>query len=59
MSKGITPEGETYTFHLSNELKELSEQELRETSNIRDHSLKSLREWIATNPRITSIRLGI
>lgn len=57
MSKGITSIDD-YVFTLSNELKELAENELRETSSTRDHALKAMRDWIMSNPRISNIRLG-
>lgn len=57
MSKGITSIDD-YVFTLSNELKELAENELRETSSSRDHALKAMRDWIMSNPRISNIRLG-
>lgn len=57
MAKGITPI-DNYVFTLSDELKEMAENELRETSSNRDHALKAMREWIMTNPRISNIRLG-
>lgn len=57
MSKGITP-ADDYKFTLSNELKEIAETELRETKSNRDHALKAMRDWIATNPRINTARLG-
>lgn len=56
MSKGITPIDD-YVFTLSDELKEMAENELRETSSTRDHALKAMREWIMSNPRISNIRL--
>lgn len=57
MSKGITP-ADDYKFTLTNELKEIAEAELRETKSNRDHALKAMRDWIATNPRINTARLG-
>lgn len=57
MSKGITPIDD-YVFTLSNELKEIAENELRETTASRDHALKAMRDWIMANPRISNIRLG-
>lgn len=57
MSKGTTA-ADDYTFCLSNELKSLAENELRETCATRDFALKAIREWIETNPRIASARLG-
>lgn len=57
MFKGTT-EADAYEFRLSDELKCLAEIELRETSATRDYALKALREWIETNPRIASARLG-
>ncbi|KAJ6637673.1 Alpha-tocopherol transfer protein-like [Pseudolycoriella hygida] len=56
MSKGITS-CDDYVFTLSNELKELAANELRETASSRDHALKAMREWIMSNPRISNVRL--
>lgn len=49
---------DNYEFTLSNELKILAETELRETCATRDFALKALRDWIETNPRIVSARMG-
>lgn len=57
MSKGTTV-ADDYEFRLSDELKSLAETELRESCATRDFALKSLREWIESNPRIAAARLG-
>lgn len=57
-SKGIST-ANAYVCHLSSELYKLAEDELRETKATRDNALKAMREWIATNPRITTVRLGM
>lgn len=57
MSKGIT-DADEYVFKLSDDLKSLAEQELRETAATRDFALKALRDWIESNPRIAAARLG-
>lgn len=57
MSKGIT-DADEYVFTLSDELKQMAENELRETPATRDFALKALRDWIETNPRIASVRMG-
>lgn len=57
MSKGIT-DADKYVFKLSDDLKEMAENELRETAATRDFALKALREWIESNPRIVAARLG-
>lgn len=57
MKKAITAPDQ-YAFRLSNELKTLAETELRETCATRDFALKALRDWIETNPRIASARMG-
>lgn len=46
-----------YECTLSDELKEIAEKELRETPEIREHALLSLREWAVKNPRISTLRL--
>jgi hypothetical protein len=42
---------------LSDELKKIAEEELRETDEIREHALLALREWALKNPRIATLRL--
>lgn len=62
MHKNITTieEHENYDdSQLSQELKDLAEQELRENKFIRDYALTAMREWIATNSRICSARQGL
>lgn len=56
MSKGTTA-ADTYQANLSPDLYALAESELRETRSSREHALQALREWIATNPRISAVRL--
>lgn len=57
MSKGIT-DADNYICTLSDETRKIAETELRETNSSREHALAALREWVATNPRITTMRLG-
>lgn len=57
MAKAIT-KSDDYEFTLSDELKEMSETELRETSATRDFALQAVREWIEANPRIAASRMG-
>lgn len=57
MSKAITKSDE-YEFSLSDELKEMTETELRETAATRDFALQAVREWIEANPRIAASRMG-
>lgn len=57
MSKAITKSDE-YEFSLSDELKEITETELRETAATRDFALQAVREWIEANPRIAASRMG-
>lgn len=57
MSKATTV-ADNYEFRLSKELKVLAETELRETCATRDFALKALRDWIESNPRIASARMG-
>lgn len=35
----------------------MAESELRETNEIREHAIKSIREWALKNPRIVTLRL--
>lgn len=57
MSKGIT-KADNCSFHLSNDLKEISENELRETNATRTFALNALREWLESNQRISAVRMG-
>uniref|UniRef100_A0A1L8DAJ2 Putative alpha-tocopherol transfer protein n=1 Tax=Nyssomyia neivai TaxID=330878 RepID=A0A1L8DAJ2_9DIPT len=54
--KGLTP-ADDYVFHLSDELKECAEKELRETETIRKSSIEAIRHWIAQHPKILMTRL--
>ncbi|CRK89975.1 CLUMA_CG003703, isoform A [Clunio marinus] len=55
-SKSITPV-DNYEYKLSDELKKIAEEELRETEEIRNHGLKTMRDWIMNNPRIEKCRM--
>lgn len=55
-AKSITPVDD-YKFTLSDELKKLAEEELRETDEIRDNAIRAIREWAIKNQRIVSLRL--
>uniref|UniRef100_A0A182NCP0 CRAL-TRIO domain-containing protein n=1 Tax=Anopheles dirus TaxID=7168 RepID=A0A182NCP0_9DIPT len=55
-TKAITKADE-YRFTLSDELRLLAKEELRETQATREHALKMLREWADKNPRINKIRM--
>lgn len=57
LTKG-TNAADEYVFKLSDDLKVMAENELRETAATRDFALNALREWIETNPRIAASRLG-
>lgn len=57
MSKATTL-ADSYEFCLSDDLKELAKNELRETCATRDFALKALRDWIESNPRIAASRMG-
>lgn len=57
MSKATTV-ADSYKFCLSDDLKELAKNELRETCATRDFALKALRDWIESNPRIAASRMG-
>lgn len=57
MSKGIT-KADDYVCALSKELKQQAESELRETSASRNFALNALREWLESNARVSSVRLG-
>lgn len=54
--KSITPVDD-YKFTLSDELKVIAENELRETEEIRNHGIKTMRDWIVSNPRIEKCRM--
>lgn len=49
---------DSYEFNLSDELKVLTETELRETPATRDFALQAIRDWIEANPRIAASRMG-
>lgn len=55
-TKSITPVDD-YICKLSSDTQKIAEEELRETEEIRNHALKSLREWAEKNPRIAKVRL--
>lgn len=57
MQTKSTTQVDDYQCKLSLETRKIAENELRETDEIRTHSLKSLREWVDKNPRIVSMRL--
>jgi hypothetical protein len=42
---------------LSDELKKIAEDELRETDEVRTHAIKAMRDWILNNPRIEKCRM--
>lgn len=42
---------------MSNELRKIAEEELRETDEIRENALRAIREWAMKNERIVSLRL--
>lgn len=42
---------------MSDELRQIAEKELRETEEIRNHSIKAMRDWIMANPRIEKCRM--
>ena len=46
-----------YVCTLSDELKKIAANELRETEKIRAHGIKALRDWVMENPRIIRCRL--
>lgn len=56
MLKSITPVDD-YKFPLSDELREMAKNELRETDEIREHAIKAIRDWAMKNPRISTLRL--
>lgn len=53
-----TTKADDYRFTLSDELRLIAHEELRETQATRDHALQMLREWAEKNPRISKIRMG-
>lgn len=55
-AKSITPVDE-YVCTLSEELQKQAQEELGETPEIRDRSLKEFRDWILNNPRIEKCRM--
>jgi hypothetical protein len=55
-AKSITPVDD-YKFTLSDELRKLAEEELRETDEIRENAIRAIREWATKNPRICTLRL--
>uniref|UniRef100_A0A8W7Q2A4 CRAL/TRIO N-terminal domain-containing protein n=1 Tax=Anopheles coluzzii TaxID=1518534 RepID=A0A8W7Q2A4_ANOCL len=55
-TKAIT-KADAYRFTLSDELRLIAKEELRETQATRDHALQMLREWAEKNPRIVKIRM--
>lgn len=55
-TKSITPVDD-YKFTLSDELKKIAEDELRETEEVRNHAIKAMRDWIMDNPRIEKCRM--
>jgi hypothetical protein len=55
-SKSITPI-DSSNIVLPAELEEMAKKKFGETSEIRNHSLQLLRDWIEKNPRINKIRL--
>ncbi|CRL06985.1 CLUMA_CG019986, isoform B [Clunio marinus] len=55
-AKSITPV-DKYKFTLSDELRKIAKEELRETDETREHALKALRDWAIKNPRIETLRL--
>lgn len=54
--KSITPVDD-YKCILSDELKKIAEEELRETDAIRENALRAIREWALKNERIATLRL--
>lgn len=46
-----------YVCTLSDELRNLAKEELRETDEVRENALRAIREWATKNPRIVSLRL--
>lgn len=57
MSKSLTPVDQYVFSHLSKELQQLAEEELRENESTRKQAIKSLRTWIETNSRIELTRM--
>lgn len=56
-TKSTTQVDDDYICKLSLETQKIAEDELRETNEIREHALKSLRDWAEKNSRIISMRL--
>lgn len=56
-TKSTTQIDDDYICKLSLETQKIAENELRETNEIRQHALKSLRDWAENNSRIISMRL--
>ena len=56
-TKSSTQIDDDYICKLSLETQKIAENELRETNEIRQHALKSLRDWAENNSRIISMRL--
>lgn len=48
---------EQYEWSLSDDLKKMVEEELRETAALRDSALRTMREWAIKNQRVISVRL--
>lgn len=46
-----------YECTLSKELKDTAERDLRETEDLRNFSIQTMRDWALQNPRIDKIRL--
>lgn len=49
---------EPYVWSLSENLKKIAQEELREDENVRTQALAQLREWIAKHPKIKYCRTG-
>lgn len=56
-TKSTTRVDDDYICKLSLEVQKIAETELRETNEIREHALRSLRDWAEKNSRIISMRL--
>lgn len=54
--KSITPV-DHYVCNLSEDLIEMARNELNETDELRENSIKSIRDWVLNNPRIIKTRL--
>lgn len=55
-AKSVTPVDD-YVLTMSNDLKEMAKNELRETDEIRTNAIRALRDWAISNPRFVKIRL--